>query len=154
MYSIAAVLPFPGACDWSSTGRDALQPRRALIVLGAFGFSAKSILIKLAYADGTQVDAITLMTLRMLMSLPFFLAVALWSRGAEGRRQDPGDWMALVVLGVLGYYIASLLDFMGLQTISAGLERLILFLYPTIGKAASKLSRPGPVCCAGRPVEI
>ncbi len=102
------------------------------IVLGAIGFSAKSILIKLAYADSVQVDAITLMTLRMAMALPFFLAVALWSRESEGQGHDKRDWIALVLLGVMGYYLASLLDFKGLEYISAGLERLVLFLYPTI----------------------
>jgi drug/metabolite transporter (DMT)-like permease len=104
----------------------------ALIVLGAIGFSAKAILIKLAYADSAPVDAITLMTLRMLLALPFFLAVALWSRAPQGQGHRGGDWAALVALGVLGYYLASLLDFLGLEYISAGLERLILFLYPTI----------------------
>jgi drug/metabolite transporter (DMT)-like permease len=102
-----------------------------LIVLGAIGFSAKSILIKLVYADSPQVDAITLMALRMLMSLPFFLAVALYSRGKSDNRHFPHDRAALLLLGVMGYYLASLLDFTGLEYISAGLERLILFLYPT-----------------------
>ncbi len=102
-----------------------------LIALGAVCFSAKSILIKLAYASGAQVDAITLMTLRMLIALPFFLGVALWRhRDGTGSRSH-GDWLALAGLGVMGYYLASLLDFMGLAYISAGLERLILFLYPT-----------------------
>jgi drug/metabolite transporter (DMT)-like permease len=100
--------------------------------LGAIGFSAKSILIKLAYADSPQMDAITLMTLRMLIALPFFLAVALWSREPEAQKRRMGDWMALILLGVMGYYLASFLDFKGLEYISAGLERLILFLYPTV----------------------
>jgi len=103
-----------------------------LILLGAIGFSAKSILIKLAYGDSTPVDAVTLMTLRMLMALPFFLLVALWSGPPKDRVQRPKDWAALVILGVMGYYLASLLDFLGLQYISAGMERLILFLYPTM----------------------
>lgn len=103
----------------------------ALIVLGAIGFSAKSILIKLAYADSPQVDAITLMTLRMLFALPFFLAVALWRGKVADSTRRREDWVALLFLGVIGYYLASLLDFKGLEHISAGLERLILFLYPT-----------------------
>jgi len=103
----------------------------ALILLGAIGFSSKSILIKLAYADSAQVDAITLMTLRMLFALPFFLAVALWrGKVAEAERRR-SDWVALLLLGVTGYYLASFLDFKGLEHIPAGLERLILFLYPT-----------------------
>ena len=103
----------------------------ALIVLGAIGFSAKSILIKLAYADSAQIDAITLMTLRMLFALPFFLSVALWHGRAKTISHSRRDWGALLLLGVMGYYLASLLDFKGLEYISAGLERLILFLYPT-----------------------
>lgn len=102
-----------------------------LAVLGAFGFSLKPILIKLAYAHGASIDAITLMSLRMLMSLPIFLGVALWrGKGAE-HSHSTVDWTALAILGVTGYYLASLLDFSGLEYISAGLERLILFLYPT-----------------------
>ncbi len=103
-----------------------------LIVLGAIGFSAKSIFIKLAYANDSQVDAITLMTLRMLFALPFFLAVALWGNKTEATTRRRKDWVALLFLGVTGYYLASLLDFKGLEHISAGLERLILFLYPTL----------------------
>jgi drug/metabolite transporter (DMT)-like permease len=106
------------------------------VLLGAIGFSAKAVLIKLAYGYSQQLDAITLMGLRMAISLPFFLAVALWS--ANGSAQTNGtqrlnrqDWLMIFGLGILGYYIASLLDFLGLQHISAGLERLILFLYPT-----------------------
>lgn len=103
-----------------------------LVVLGAIGFSAKPILIKLAYANGASIDAITLMTLRTLLALPIFLAVALWERDPSSNRHSAGDWGVLAILGVTGYYLASLLDFTGLEYISAGLERLILFLYPTI----------------------
>lgn len=97
----------------------------------AIGFSSKAILIELAYADSAQLDAITLMTWRMMLSLPFFLAVALWDREANSATPTQ-DWLALIVLGVMGYYLASLFAFIGLEYISAGLERLILFLYPTI----------------------
>ncbi len=104
----------------------------ALIVLAATGFSSKSILIKLAYADAAGIDAITLMTLRMVFALPFFLLVALWRPDAAERKPARADWAAVFVLGILGYYLASLLDFSGLEYISASLERLILFLYPTL----------------------
>lgn len=103
-----------------------------LVLLGAFGFSAKAILIKLAYGVDGQVDAITLMALRMLFSLPFFLAVALWhGKKSANVPLSKKQWLALGVLGLMGYYIASYLDFIGLHYISAGLERVILFLYPT-----------------------
>lgn len=101
-----------------------------LAVLAAFGFSLKAIFVKLAYA-AAPVDAVTLLALRMAFSLPVFLWVGLCaSRGAPALTAR--DWLAIVVLGLLGYYGASILDFVGLQYITAGLERLILFTYPTL----------------------
>ncbi|MBI1823128.1 MAG: DMT family transporter [Nitrospirae bacterium] len=101
-----------------------------LVFLGAIGFSAKAILIKLAYYD--SVDPITLLSLRMGFSLPFFLIIALWKiRQSNGTLLNQTDWIAIVALGSIGYYLASYFDFLGLQYISAGLERLILFIYPT-----------------------
>lgn len=99
------------------------------VLLAAVGFSAKAILIKLAYAH--PVDAATLLTLRLVFSAPFFVLMALWSKRAAvplSRNQ----WLWVVVLGFSGYYLASYLDFLGLTYITAGLERLILFLHPTI----------------------
>lgn len=98
--------------------------------LSAIGFSTKAILVKLAYAS--PVDAITLLALRMAFSVPFFIAAALWSRSNHTTPLAQRDWMAVLALGLIGYYLSSLLDFSGLQYISAGLERLILFLYPTM----------------------
>ncbi len=101
----------------------------ALVTVAAVAFSAKAVIIKLAYRHG--VDPLTLLTLRMLISAPFFLAHGLWSaRGAVEPLTIP-DWRAVVILGLMGYYLASLFDFIGLQYISAALERLVLFLYPT-----------------------
>lgn len=99
-------------------------------LLAAVGFSAKAIFVKLAYLD--QVDAITLLALRMVFALPFFVAVAIWLKFQAHEKFSRSDWMAVVVLGLMGYYLSSLLDFLGLQYISAGLERLILFVYPTL----------------------
>ncbi len=98
--------------------------------LAAAGFSAKSIFIKLAYADASQVDAVTLLALRMLLALPFFLLIGLreWRSGAK--RLTGREISVVILLGFLGYYLASMLDFLGLQYLPAGLERLILFLYP------------------------
>lgn len=102
-----------------------------LVLLSAVLFSAKSVLIKLAYRE--HVDAISLLTLRMLFSLPFFLVMAwLASRKETLTPLTRRDWLHLVLLGFAGYYMASLLDFLGLKYVSASLERLILFLYPTI----------------------
>jgi drug/metabolite transporter (DMT)-like permease len=104
-----------------------------MVLLAAVGFSAKAVLVKLAYAYSPKLDAITLMNLRMLLSLPFFLTVALWTYRKGGqKRMTTWESAAVVGLGVLGFYLAGFLDFAGLSYISAGLERLILFLYPTL----------------------
>ncbi|MHB1176370.1 MAG: DMT family transporter [Sulfuriferula sp.] len=100
-------------------------------LLAAVGFSAKAILVKLAYVD--RVDAITLLALRMAFSVPVFLAVAVWTKFHKSPTAlTRHDWFAVLGLGLIGYYLASYLDFLGLQYISAGLERLILYLYPTM----------------------
>lgn len=102
----------------------------ALAVLAALGFSFKAIFVKLAYA-AAAVDAVTLLTLRMTFALPIALWASLWlCRAAPPLSRN--DWGLLLALGVLGYYGASILDFIGLQYISAALERLILFIYPTL----------------------
>ena len=98
-------------------------------VVGAIAFSGKAIIVKLAYRHG--VDAVTLIMYRMLFALPLFLAMAWWS----GRGKPPlsaRDWLGVVALGFSGYYLSSFLDFAGLSYISAGLERLILYLNPTL----------------------
>lgn len=104
-----------------------------LAVGAALGFSAKAIFVKLAYQVPGGVDAITLLALRMLFAAPLF-AVATWRTAStqEVISMSRYQWMALVVVGLAGYYGASILDFWGLQFISAGLERLILFSYPSL----------------------
>ncbi|MCF7988319.1 MAG: DMT family transporter [Methylovulum sp.] len=103
-----------------------------LVLLGAFGFSAKAILIKLAYINSSSVDAITLMALRMLFSLPFFIVTAIWyNQVKRPQSMHNRQYISIFLLGLMGYYVSSWLDFQGLQFISAGLERVILFLYPT-----------------------
>ncbi len=101
--------------------------------VGAILFSAKAIVAKLTYLFG--VDALTVLGFRMMLSLPFFAAIGVYeaSRARRGlqARMTPRQGIQVVVLGVLGYYLASYLDFLGLQYITAGLERLILFLAPT-----------------------
>ena len=96
---------------------------------GAIGFSGKAIIVKLAYRYG--VDAVTLLMWRMLLALPMFLALAWWA-GRGKPRLTRRDWRDVAVLGFTGYYLASFLDFAGLQYISASLERLILYLNPTL----------------------
>jgi drug/metabolite transporter (DMT)-like permease len=103
----------------------------ALAVAGVTMFSVRPILIKLAY--GYASDPVTLLALRMIFSLPFFVAVAFWGDRTRGRAPlARRDVVAVWGLGFLGYYFASFADFLGLQYVSAGIGRLIMFLYPTI----------------------
>jgi drug/metabolite transporter (DMT)-like permease len=97
-------------------------------ILAAIGFSGKAILIKLAYPEG--ITTVPLLTLRLLFSLPIFIAIAVYE-ARNTQRLSVADLLKVTTLGFVGYYLASLFDFLGLQYISAGLERLILFLYPT-----------------------
>src|SRR5674476_1525316 len=100
-----------------------------LATAGAIAFSGKAIIVKLAYRYG--VDAVTLIMYRMLFALPIFALMAWWS--SRGKAALPGkDWWIIVGLGIAGYYLASFLDFAGLSYISASLERLILYLCPTL----------------------
>jgi drug/metabolite transporter (DMT)-like permease len=101
----------------------------ALAVLGAVGFSGKAIIVKLAYRHG--VDAVTLLMLRMAFALPLFVALAWWA-GRGRPALTARDWRVVALLGFLGYYLASFLDFAGLQHVTASLERLILYLNPTL----------------------
>ncbi len=112
-----------------TSARRAFLVGLALAIGGSVLFSAKAILVKLAYRYG--VDAATLIALRMAFSAPFFIAAYRWS--SRGRAPlTRGDHARLIVIGLLGYYAASTLDFLGLQYITAALERLILYLNPTI----------------------
>lgn len=116
--SVAAAVP-----------RQALWPGLVFATLGAVAFSGKAIIVKLAYRYG--VDAVTLIMYRMLFALPMFLLLSWWA----GRGKAPlagRDWLAVIGLGFSGYYLASFLDFAGLQYITASLERLILYLNPTL----------------------
>jgi len=97
--------------------------------VGAIAFSGKAIIVKLAYRYG--VDAVTLIMYRMLFALPMFLAMAWWSsRGKPPLTRR--DVLGVLGLGFSGYYLASFLDFAGLAYITASLERLILYLTPTL----------------------
>jgi drug/metabolite transporter (DMT)-like permease len=100
-----------------------------LATFGAIAFSGKAIIVKLAYRHG--VDAVTLIMYRMLFALPIFAVMAWWaSRGKAALTRR--DWLGVLWLGFTGYYLASFLDFAGLAYISASLERLILYLNPTL----------------------
>ena len=99
-------------------------------LLSALCFSLKAIFVKRAYAYG--VDPITLLAMRMLFALPFFIAMAVYESRRAASPLRGRDWFDLTLLGFFGYYAASYLDFLGLQYISAALERVLLFTYPAI----------------------
>lgn len=104
-----------------------------LAVAGAIAFSGKAIIVKLSYTYG--VDAVTVIMYRMLFALPFFIAMGLWAERQAIARENPltrRDVIDIVGLGFVGYYLSSYLDFLGLQYITASLERLILYLNPTL----------------------
>ncbi len=103
----------------------------AIALCGAILFSTKAIFVKLAF-HSTHTNAVTLLSLRMLFSLPFYICIAFFVSRREGVVSiSPKQWFYIGLMGILGYYLSSLFDFIGLQYVSAGLERLILFLYPT-----------------------
>jgi drug/metabolite transporter (DMT)-like permease len=111
------------------SARPSIATGLALAAFGAFAFSGKAIIVKIAYRYG--VDAVTLIMYRMLFALPMFVLLAWWGgRGKPALARH--DWLAVLGLGFCGYYLASFLDFAGLQYITASLERLILYLNPTL----------------------
>ena len=121
----------PGASPLADRPAAAVSPLPgiALAMAGSIAFSGKAIIVKLAYRYG--VDAVTLIMYRMLFALPLFALLAWWAgRGREALTRR--DWLVVTGLGFSGYYLASFLDFAGLAYVSAGLERLVLYLNPTL----------------------
>ena len=112
-----------------SSAHRPLWPGLALATAGSIAFSGKAIIVKLAYRHG--VDAVTLIMYRMLFALPLFVVIAWWA--GRGKPALTGrDWRVVAGLGLTGYYLASFLDFAGLAYVSAGFERLVLYLNPTL----------------------
>ncbi|GAA5187226.1 DMT family transporter [Acinetobacter kookii] len=107
-------------------------------ICAAFLFSTKAIFIKQTYALSPLVDGTVLMALRMASALPFFLLLC-WFNRHHNKALAAKDWGLLIVAGLIGYYFSSWLDFVGLMYISASLERIILFLYPTLTVLASSV---------------
>ena len=102
-----------------------------MLVVANICFSAKAVIIKLLYREGVSVESV--IALRMLFALPFYVATAIWlHRRARNVRLSGREWLAISGLGILSYYVSSMLDFMGLQYVTAGVERLVLYTYPTI----------------------
>jgi drug/metabolite transporter (DMT)-like permease len=112
---------------------------------GAILFSTKAIIIKKAFQH-TSADALTLLTLRMFFSLPFYIVAAIWQgRKEEAVRLTKRQWLYIIALGIVGFYLSSYFDFVGLQYISAGLERLILFLYPSLAVLINAVAFRQPI---------
>jgi len=102
-----------------------------ILVIANVCFSAKAILVKLLYRY--DIDTVSVIALRMLFSLPFYVAAIIYlSKRSNNVRLRPREWLAISGLGILSYYISSMLDFWGLQYVTAGVERLVLFTYPTM----------------------
>ncbi len=102
-----------------------------ILVLANVCFSAKAVIVKLMYRYG--VDTQSVIALRMLLALPFYLGVAIYLyRRTDNVRLGKRAWLAISGLGILSYYISSMLDFLGLQYVTASVERLVLYTYPTM----------------------
>ena len=116
--------PRPGRLSYAAGGI-------VLALIGVLAFSLKAIVVKLIYRY--DVDTLTLVALRMVFALPFFIGAAWWAnRGESATRLTRRDAALVGALGILGYYAGSMFDFLGLQYVSAALGRLVLFLYPTV----------------------
>lgn len=116
----------------------------ALVIIAAVALSAKAIFVKLAYRYA--VDPLTLLALRMGFAMPVFAWVAWREERRSAARPDRREMLAVVMLGLVGYDLAALLDFIGLRYVSAGLERMILFVYPSLTVLLGMLifrQRPG-----------
>ena len=113
-------------------------------VLGIVLFSSKAVMVKLAYQY--QVDALSLLLLRMLFSFPFYVVIAIIYRRKESHYIiKKNDYIWVLFFGIVGYYLSSYFDFLGLHYIKASLERIILFLYPTIIIVLNKLFLKKPI---------
>ena len=108
-----------------------------LVFLGAVCFSTKGIFAKLAFQYG--VDGLQILMLRMLFALPFYVVILLNEYKKKPAPIVKNDWLNVITLGLIGYYLAALFDFLGLQYVSASLERNIIFTYPTFVLIMSKI---------------
>ncbi|HEX9959077.1 MAG TPA: DMT family transporter, partial [Fibrella sp.] len=123
-------MPVSGSKTAQTSPRTRYWIGAGCVFVAAFCFALKGIMIKLAYRYG--IDALSLLTLRMLFSLPFYAGTLLWlSRRLPPAQMTSTHWLLVALLGITGYYAASYLNFLGLIYIDASLERVLLFTYPT-----------------------
>ena len=116
------------------------------IIMAIFGvvlFSAKAVMVKLAYQHG--IEAVPLLLLRMLFALPVYVIISFFHTSTGTSKIKRSDYLWLVVFGIVGYYLASYFDFLGLQYIKASLERIILFIYPTLVLLISRVVLKTPI---------
>ncbi len=99
-------------------------------IIGIVLFSAKAVMVKLAYQYG--VSSIHLLLFRLGFSLPVYIGFILYYKPRKKETIKRSEYLWLLLFGFVGYYLASYFDFLGLQYIKAGLERIILFVYPTL----------------------
>lgn len=122
-----------------------VNPKLLAVIFGILGilmFSTKAVFVKLAYRY--EVDPVTILLFRMLFALPVYLLVAFGLPG-NSSRMTSGNYWQILYLGIVGYYLASFFDFVGLQYITASLERLILFIYPTLVVLISAVAYKKPI---------
>ncbi|GAA0720156.1 DMT family transporter [Aquimarina litoralis] len=108
-----------------------------LAIIGVVLFSAKAVMVKMAYKY--QISSEHLLLFRMSFSLPIYLVIAMLTRTANPEKIKKSDYIWILFFGFIGYYLASYFDFLGLQYIKAGLERIILFIYPTLVLVISRV---------------
>ena len=104
-----------------------------LVVIGSICFAGKAVLVRYNYIH-YHVDTVSLLALRMLFSTPFYLIILFFQnrKQSEVPKLTRKQWLGMLFIGLVGYYLASFFDFWGLSYITASVERLILFIYPTI----------------------
>lgn len=124
----------PSPSEASARGRSIAT--FCIVTAGSILFCSKGVIVKLSYAHG--LDPISVLNLRMMFSLPLFAGIVVFTVGGFPRL-DARDWARLAGLGFMGYYLSSLVNFAGLQYVSVGLERIILFTYPTLVLAITAL---------------
>jgi drug/metabolite transporter (DMT)-like permease len=84
-----------------------------LVLLSGVTLSTKAILAKLAYRHG--VDALTMLSLRMFFAVPLLLLSVYFAEKSSATRLTRKDLLQIALLGVTGYYISAMLDFLGLS---------------------------------------
>ena len=115
-----------------------------MVIFSAFCFALKGIFIKIAYRYG--IDTISLLTLRMLFSAPFYILIAVWiSKKQDNMAISKNQWQWIAGLGIIGYYLSSFFDFESLNYITAHLERVLLFVYPTFVLFINAFFRKKPI---------